>query len=106
KKIWRSLKEVIKFIEDISYLRSASGNGEGSSQVTSPGSKSPFAMTNENGDAIPTAIDASKQKNTSSTIVVIGDKTLDRGYGIELALQQDAYKMVKGKRGKRLSISS
>lgn len=64
------------------------------------------AVSNENGDAIPAAVDASKQKNTLSTVVVNGDKTLNRGSERELALQLDTYKTVKGKQGERRSISS
>ena len=65
-----------------------------------------IAASNENGDAIPAAVDASKQKYTSSTVIVNGDKTLNRGSERELALQQDAYRTVKGKQGERRSISS
>ncbi|GKD67577.1 allantoate deiminase 2 [Tanacetum coccineum] len=50
------------------------------------------AVTNETGDAIPSAVN--------------GDNTLNQGAETELALPHDAFKTVKGKKGKRRSIIS
>ncbi|GJU59597.1 agenet domain-containing protein [Tanacetum coccineum] len=55
-----------------------------------PKTPSAVAVTNESGDATPGAVN--------------GDNTLNRGAERELALMQDAFKTVKGKRGKRRSI--
>ncbi|PWA95449.1 agenet-like domain, Agenet domain [Artemisia annua] len=67
--------------------------------------ETPLAVSNENGDEISAAVAISKQENTATAGVVDGDKTLHRGSGIELALREDSCKTVKGKRGKRRSIS-